>query len=445
KKINAESFEVFTDPRKQALLKVTEALLPQMLGETSKKITANLGGSFFEAQVQTPLAGATAPLLVGQMVGIHSARTILQPYTKIHRPALPAVAEAIEGWRRGEYSETERNDILAKIGFTDKDIEVLIEISWATPSVQDLITMAVREVFTPDVAERFGIFEGFEEVANQAESLLFKAGIRPETLKLFWGAHWELPSVLQGFEMLHRDVIEESDLDLLLRAKDVMPFWRDKIKAIAFSPFTRVDLRRMHKFGVLNEKQLFQGFKDIGFDAEKAATMVEFTLAFNADDDDTNSRKDKNRDLTRSDVLRIFRDGLMGQKAAEEILASLGFDPLEIQFLIEREIFLQEEDKLKKTLTALRRGFLDGVFSENDLVARLGTFNLPTKMTDDFLEGLRLELEVSTAIPSKSEILRWFKKELIDETKTRALLEQRSFRKEDIDLFIRDKAPEKKT
>ena len=34
--------------------------------------------------------------------------------------------------------------------------------------------------------------------------------------------------------MLHRGLINEGDLDLLLRSLDVMPYWRDRLKGIAY-------------------------------------------------------------------------------------------------------------------------------------------------------------------------------------------------------------------
>ncbi|GAH79863.1 unnamed protein product, partial [marine sediment metagenome] len=72
-----------------------------------------------------------------------------------------------------------------------------------------------------------------------------KKGLSKEWSERYWAAHWNLPSPQQGFEMLHRGVINVSELNMLLRALDVMPFWRDKLTAIAFRRLTRVDIRRM--------------------------------------------------------------------------------------------------------------------------------------------------------------------------------------------------------
>lgn len=410
-----------------------------------KKMEEEVGDNLTELIIKSFSSAILVALNLGEIASITNEVPVLRPLRKAFSPTLPQARDIIDGWRRKIYDAERRDEKLGGLGFSGEDIQALLKVTEFIPVANDIITFAVREVFTPEIRSKFQLDEGIEAVLSAGKPLMDQAGVKPETMRDFWAAHWALPSTLQGFEMLHRDVISESDLDLLLKALDVMPFWRDKLKKIAFSPFTRVDLRRMHKMGVLDESALLQGYKDIGFDAEKAATMVEFTLAFNKDDDDANSRKDKNRDLTKSDVLRIFRDGLMTRKTAEEILTGMAFDPLEIEFLIEREEFLQEEEKLKKTLTALRRGFLDGVFSETDITEKLNAFNLPSKMTSDLLEGWILEKEVQTAIPSKSEILNWFKKGFVDETKTRKTLALRGFRKEDIDIFIKDKTPVKKT
>ena len=83
-----------------------------------------------------------------------------------------------------------------------------------------------------------------------------------------------LPSIGQGFEMLHRRVIEDADLDLLLRALDVMPFWREKLKDISYNPLTRVDVRRMHRIGVLEEEGVFNAYLDVGYNEENAQLMT---------------------------------------------------------------------------------------------------------------------------------------------------------------------------
>jgi len=141
--------------------------------------------------------------------------------------------------------------------------------------VQDLITMSVREVFSPDIAQKFGQFEDFPaDFATYAK----QQGVSDEWAKRYWAAHWVLPSITMAFDMLHRGVIDQATINQLLRAQDIMPFWRDKITAISYNPYTRVDVRRMHKAGVLSEDEVLTAYKDLGYDDVKALKMTDFTL-----------------------------------------------------------------------------------------------------------------------------------------------------------------------
>ncbi|GAG78096.1 unnamed protein product, partial [marine sediment metagenome] len=86
------------------------------------------------------------------------------------------------------------------------------------------------------------------------------------------------PSPQQGFDMLHRGVISDDELNMLLRALDVMPFWRDKLTQIAFRPLTRVDVRRMYKQGVLTETEVYESYLIAGYNEQNAERMAEFTV-----------------------------------------------------------------------------------------------------------------------------------------------------------------------
>ena len=136
------------------------------------------------------------------------------------------------------------DESLGKIGIHPDYFEMYKELSNVIPPVSDIITMAVREVFTPEIAERFGQYEDFPE---PLEDWAGKKGLSKEWAERYWAAHWSLPSATQGFSMLHRGVIDQTELNMLLRAQDVMPFWRDKLTQIAYRPLTRVDVRRMYK------------------------------------------------------------------------------------------------------------------------------------------------------------------------------------------------------
>ncbi|GAH82476.1 unnamed protein product, partial [marine sediment metagenome] len=187
----------------------------------------------------------------------------------------PATQDVVTYALRTDPDLQDLGEQLTKIGIHPDYLELHKELALVIPPVADIITMAVREVFTPEIAARFGQYEDFPA---PLEEWGLKKGLSKEWSERYWAAHWALPSATQGFQMLHRGVIDRDDLDRLLRAQDVMPFWRDKLTQIAFRPLTRVDVRRMYKEGVLDEAGVYEAYLDHGYAEENAKRMTEFTI-----------------------------------------------------------------------------------------------------------------------------------------------------------------------
>ncbi|GAJ02949.1 unnamed protein product, partial [marine sediment metagenome] len=138
----------------------------------------------------------------------------------------------------------------------------------------------------------------------------------------YWAAHWSLPSPQQGFEMLHRGVIGFDDLNMLLRALDVMPFWRDKLVEIAYRPLSRVDVRRMFKLGVLDVKGVRKAYTDIGYNPYNADLMTEFTIEY---------VKEAPKKISTTDALSAYKNHLIEVGELRNMLTDAGIQAEDIE------------------------------------------------------------------------------------------------------------------
>ncbi len=296
-------------------------------------------------------------------IGAEIAEVLAQEYRAQYLASIPSVADVVAAWRRGSYTEAEAQTILARHGFKPDTAHRLLESSQGAPSpfdliamrrrglisdqqlaegqrqaglgsewrqplyalteyippVPDLVHMAVREAFSPDIAGRFGQYEDFPEPMVE---WCVKQGLSAEWAKRYWAAHWSLPSPQQGFEMLHRGVIAPEELEVLLRALDVMPHWREPLTKIAYRPYTRVDIRRMHKTGVLTDDELDRAYQDIGYDAVRALKLAEFTRRLN-----TAKPLEGTEDLgklTKAQILDFYVEGLIDDGKARSLLEAGG-------------------------------------------------------------------------------------------------------------------------
>lgn len=279
---------------------------------------------------------------------------------------------------RGEIDEGTHDAILRMAGYDDQSIRIKKMLYWTIPTPSDLIRMAVREVFSPDIAEKFGQYEDLpEEFVEWGR----KVGLSEFWAKAYWAAHWDLPSAQMGFEMLHRGIIDEEELKMLLRALDVMPFWRERLIKLSYNPYTRVDIRRMYQIGVLSEEDVVRAYKDLGYDEEHAQNLMEFTRRYYNPEDYT--ELDKYRDLTQALIVKAYKKGVITRDDALARLVELKYHPDDAELILtiadaEMELAGGTEEKIPlvtQTVNIIREAYARRLYSQEEvaqLLAELG-------------------------------------------------------------------------
>jgi hypothetical protein len=291
--------------------------------------------------------------------------------------------------------------------------------------------MAVREAFSPEVAEAFGQFEDFpEDFAEWAE----KQGLSRTWATRYWAAHWSLPSAEQGFEMLHRNVIDFDTLRLLLRALDVMPYWREKLTEIAYLPFTRVDIRRMHALRVLDEAAVLRAHKDLGYNEEKAKLLTAFVVKLNAGkgiEDDEELGK-----LSRATILGFYKDGLLERTRAASMLATVGHTPEAAELYLEAVDMDAERELRSIEIALVIDNFKAGVLTYEEAIDSLNRLGLATAEVGKAVTQLIRAQRASIRLPSKEDGGHFFRASLISEDDYRDLLARLGYAKKWIDAYV---------
>ncbi|MEM0010453.1 MAG: hypothetical protein QXT84_02025 [Candidatus Bathyarchaeia archaeon] len=254
----------------------------------------------------------------------HIARAAFATIRKFATPE-----EIAEAYLRGVISEEQHDAALRVMGYSDFDIAIKKALYWRIPSPSDLIRMAVREVFTPEIAEKFGQYEDFPEAFKEWARRL---GISEFWAKAYWAAHWDLPSATQGFEMFHRRIITEEELKMLLRALDVMPFWREKLIQLSYNVIPRVDLRRMYTLGILTEEDVYERYLDLGYKPEDARALTEWTVRYYGPEEE--SELEDYRNLTRELIVKAYKKGLINRNEAFARLVGLKYQEPDAELIL---------------------------------------------------------------------------------------------------------------
>ncbi|MEM3961631.1 MAG: hypothetical protein QXQ36_07185 [Sulfolobales archaeon] len=336
------------------------------------------------------------------------------------------VEQAIYSYRRGIISDSELRQIFKANGIPESEIPKYLKMTEYFPPPSDLIRFAVREVFTPEIVEKYRMHEDLPE---EFLRLAGQVGIPEQVARWYWYAHWDLPSLTMGFEMFRRKIISEDELKTLMRTLDIMPGWRDKLLQLAYELPTRVDLRRMYELGVITRDQLKEYYEKLGYTPQDAELLTRWTeIEYSSED----------RNLTVKQILELYELGEFTREQAIEHLVKMGYP----QESAELKVTLYEHERLlkeaKEELQLLLEQYKNGIITYEELIDQ--AFKLPfspTTIQRHILKAYR-ERQARVRIPSMQTLKRWLKLNIISTDQFREYLKRMNYSDEDIENFIKE-------
>ncbi len=322
--------------------------------------------------------------MIGSVILASALTTLQNPLNVLGNrtfPLLPPdVGTLIRLRQRQEIDDGIYKRELEKAGIGADAADLIIKSAEFYPTPSDLVTWQAREVYEPDAVEKYGLDAELENVDQEPFA---KAGVTPEQVRNFWRAHWQHPSYQQVTEMLHRDIISDvGDRDTAaagtpaweaLRAKEmedlyewyrlveVPPYWRQKLSETAYNPYTRVDIRRMYDLRVVDEQEVLRNYLDLGSDLEHAEKLTAFTLI----------------DTEFPDLIARYGNGWINRQQLSDRLIQLGLPPARAEEFIQTRIdnlakpqrIANERDLTKsEIIKGVKNGIIDYDFGVQALV-----------------------------------------------------------------------------
>ncbi len=349
---------------------------------------------------------------------LNSSYQYLDPYDRVRL-----------GWREGKSDDVIATELVGK-GYNPVDADKLVKVSHFYPSPGDLVRWQAREVFEPAMITKYGLDAEYGEIDKAP---FFAAGMTEEQIKNYWMAHWEHASWTEVQEMLFRGQITEEDVWSWFRLVEIPPYWRQKMINVAYHPYTRVDIRRMHKIGVIGDDALKRALMDIGYDDERAEGMKEFYIQYNMQ-----TGENLERDLTRSIIEKAYRVGTIGSTELYDGLIALGYD--EDQFSFIHAILDQDEaldratDWIGLLRSQVKAGLIDPVEAKNKLAA----MGLASSAVEHWGNLFIAYAEEPVKIPSKTDIKNWVAHKTITEAEGKTYLERLGYADHEIYLYMID-------
>lgn len=293
---------------------------------------------------------------------------------------------------RGEVSEGYVSETLSKQGYTPDQITKWLSLRDIIPSPTELVSMAVREAFSDSVAAQFGYDEDYPAEAAEWAS---KQGMDEVWFRRFWRAHWSLPGLVQVREMYNRGIIGDDILNTYLRAADLPSFWRESIRQWMKSEVTRVDVRRIYASGLITTEDVYQRYLNLGYNSDDAALMTQWTSAQYLEDE---------RELTKSDILGMYEDGILNYDEASAYLSALDYRDDAIGLLLAHRDLKRQERYERQIIDNIKKLFIAGVYNATDVYEQLGKLDTPASFIEQSLDVWRLEQANKVSIPTVAQL-----------------------------------------
>ncbi len=218
--------------------------------------------------------------------------------------------------------------------------------------------------------------------------------------------------------MLHRGVITPGELDMLFKVVEIPLYWRERLTKIAYHPFTRVDVRRMHDIGTLTDEELITSYMDLGFDADKALKMAQFTVAYNASHE---------KELTRGAILESYESGLISRADAKSLLISQEYsDPL-AEYYLTLSDYNADQEIQKLAFDNIRERFLLHDITVSEVRIKLGEMNVQGEKIEALIENWSLRMYKYERLPSLSDLTDFLLRGIISESQYRSVMTRHGY------------------
>lgn len=435
---------------------------------------------------------AILPYLVGIMIGFGmgaaapaSRIASFQVENLVHSHRLDAMS-VITAWRRDPEAYEHLFQDLKDQGWTEERIEALKFLTLFIPTADEQTLWLAREVFEPEMVTKYGLDD---ELPVYGETDFSKVGVDPEQMKNKWRAHWEHASWMQVVEMLHRGLLTEADVWEWFRLVEIPPFWRQLLIDTAYTWPTRVDVRRWWDMRTIDEPELRRLYSGMGYRGVNLDNYVIWTKVYVAFPDlmarwskgwitidevraeltalgmpaerleefiqmkvkaEQPERTATERDVTKTDIIKGVRQGVITRGEGVEFLQDLGYDYDEAVYILEINIPVDQEEVVvaarKISKADILKGLKAEVITSTEALTKLMELRysssdaaLLLKIYEDQVEP---PVEPKQREASKADIVLGVTKGLIDQYEGYMMLLDLDFTPEAADFILMVKTEE---
>jgi len=228
----------------------------------------------------------------------------------------PSVEQLFNLYWRGHISEETLREWMRYLGYKEDAINFLVKLAERIPPASDLITMCVREAFTPEVYERVA-----PETPPEFIEWMRKQGFSETWSRRYWVAHYRRMGVEQAWRAFYRGRFSKEQLETFLKYADIHPDDRAVLtdEKVMYDLPTIRELGYGYDVGVYTKEDIEWYRKAAGLSPEDARKAAEAMVAYRSEAEREALRREYMYAYARGEItLEDFRAKLEELKTSKD-------------------------------------------------------------------------------------------------------------------------------
>jgi len=309
----------------------------------------------------------------------------------------PSISQLLELYWRGKITYIEFARWLRWSGYSEEAADRLLALAERIPPASDLITMCVREAFTPEVYERVA-----PETPPEFIEWMRKQGFSEVWSRRYWVAHYRRMGVEQAWRAFYRGRFSKEQLETFLKYADIHPDDRAVLtdEKVMYDLPTIRELGYGYDVGVYTKEDIEWYRKAAGLSPEDAKKAAEAMVAY---------RSEAEREALRREYMYAYARGEITLEDFKAKLEELKTSKDKIPLWLERaELYKRRTTKatpanepLSITRSTAQWLFEHDVWTEEQFREALKELGYPDKAIEAYLEQSKRRKEERKPEPKR--------------------------------------------
>lgn len=278
------------------------------------------------------------------------------------------------------------------------------------PAFVDVIRFMVRDTWDEATVLSGQLDADFEQkYTADAERYGRVAGLDKEVAKLYWRAHWQLPTPSQAYEMLRRLrpgrvdpalTFTMEDARKLLKVADHAPGYIDRLIAVSYRALPIRALRSLYDTDQITVKEVGERYQDQGYAPQDAAL-------FASQEEILKRRRvaSQVKGWTPTNIAKAYAQQAITPERASQLLQRLGYsqgDAVEMMDAQRTLVLTRQSEKaqqrvIAKAIQATLRAYESGVLTGPVATSALQSQGVPDAIAPGLLASVDLAVQTRLA------------------------------------------------